>query len=125
MFAEFRSISELNVFKRSFVVAISGFKGVFRAANVHVRLFLVLLGHCGLVDYASCETVAFQGTFIRFSTVTVLLLSIFVVNLGTAISAALAGIGCRILHVVVIDKIFHVAHATVADLYGIFVEDLV
>ena len=123
MFAEFRSISELNVFKRSFVVAISGFKGVFSEANV--RLFLVLFRHCGLVDYASCETVAFQGTFIRFSTVTVLLLSIFVVNLGTAISAALAGIGCRILHVVVIYKIFHVAHATVADLYGIFVEDLV
>ena len=52
MFTEFGGVSEFSVAKRSGVVSVSCFKGVFCESDVGVFLVVVFAGYCGLVNNA-------------------------------------------------------------------------
>ena len=117
MFTEFRRVPVFCVTKWRSVVSVSSFEGVFCESNVCFRSVIVVTFDCCLVDNWSLKAVSVKRACVLLSAVTW-----FVVN--RVICGFFSVFGwIQDTFVVVVDNLFSVIHATVADLDGIVVED--
>ena len=117
MFAEFRRVPVFCVTEWCSVVSVPSFEGVFCESDVCFRSVIVVTFDGCLVDNWWLKAVSVKRAWVFLSAVTW-----FVVN--RVICGFICVFGCiQDTLVVVVDNLFSVIHATVADLDGIAVED--